>query len=350
VPAGTVSSSAQILNYNIFATTGSNTFNGSQTIKSGGALTLSEATGGSDNYINLSSLNQSTLYIQNQSVSSGYNSGSVLQLTTATGSNGFGFSGSAVFQMDANYGGKTAKMQVVNINGVGTSVIGLADTITFAKVGGFPNTPSDTFTVDANTITLNGEIATSLFNSTSGGVAIDILTGSINTKDAIIFSGTPSSSANISLAGATDFRTTYYVKGTNTGSVINYVNDTSNYKVAWEYEAKSNGKTGGFALQNLSGSTSLIIQAETIECSGSIKLQKGSNKQSDIVSVGSSGATVTNSLVSTNSIILVTTQNSSVGGDEYPAVVGTKSAGSFTISHNYGGTLEVGYLIINATP
>jgi hypothetical protein len=87
-----------------------------------------------------------------------------------------------------------------------------------------------------------------------------------------------------------------------------------------------------------------------LEIQNELRLSRGSDKPSGIVSVGSSGATVTNSLVTTDSIILVTTQNSSVGGDEYPAVVGTKSAGSFTVSHNYGGTLEVGYLIINQTP
>jgi hypothetical protein len=87
-----------------------------------------------------------------------------------------------------------------------------------------------------------------------------------------------------------------------------------------------------------------------LEIQNELRLSRGSDKPSGIVSVGSSGATVTNSLVTTDSIILVTTQNSSVGGDEYPAVVGTKSTGSFTVSHNYGGTLEVGYLIINQTP
>ena len=40
VPTGTVSSSAQILNYGIFATTGSNTFIGSQTIKSNNGTPL----------------------------------------------------------------------------------------------------------------------------------------------------------------------------------------------------------------------------------------------------------------------------------------------------------------------
>jgi hypothetical protein len=87
-----------------------------------------------------------------------------------------------------------------------------------------------------------------------------------------------------------------------------------------------------------------------LEVQTQLRLSRGSDKQSAIVSVGSSGATITNSLATTDSIILVTTQNSNVAGDEYPAVVSSKTNGSFTINHNYGGTLEVGYLIINATP
>ena len=80
-----------------------------------------------------------------------------------------------------------------------------------------------------------------------------------------------------------------------------------------------------------------------------IKLNKGTDKPCDIVSVGSTSLTVNNSLVTANSIILVTTQNGVVGVDEYPAVVTNKTNGSFVIQHNYGGTLSVGYLIINPT-
>jgi hypothetical protein len=53
--------------------------------------------------------------------------------------------------------------------------------------------------------------------------------------------------------------------------------------------------------------------------------------------------------VTTNSIILVTTQNGVVGVDEYPAVVNAKGSGTFDIAHNYGGALDVAYLIINPT-
>jgi hypothetical protein len=79
-----------------------------------------------------------------------------------------------------------------------------------------------------------------------------------------------------------------------------------------------------------------------------IKLNKGTNKTCDIVSVNGS-VTVTNSLVTTDSIILVTTQNGVVGADEYPAVVNAKGTGTFDIAHSYGGTLSVAYLIINPT-
>jgi hypothetical protein len=234
VPAGTVSSSAQILGYNIFATTGSNQFNNGQIIKSTGGLTLGEVTGGSDNLIKLQSNNQSTLIIANTSVSSGYQSGSILQLTTATGSNSYGGSGSAVFQMDAAWEGNTASSKVGTAPGKGSFVHGFADNILFAKTEGFPNTPATSFKVDA----------------------------------------------------------------------------------------------------------------ASIELSGSIKMNTGSSGSAGIVSVGSGGTTVTNGLAKSNSIILATTQELG-SGDEYPAVVSGKTDGSFTLNHNFGGSLNVAYLIIN---
>ena len=236
IPTGTVSSSAQILGYNIFATTGSNTFTGGQTIRSGGGLELAPNVGGggSDNFINIKSENQSTMYLQNTVVSSGYQSGSVLQLSAGSGSNGYGFSGSATFQMDAKYNGYASAIKVQAINGVGSALIGLAERIQFAKREGFPSTPSDTFRVDA----------------------------------------------------------------------------------------------------------------KSIELSGSIKVDTGSSGSAGIVAVTGGGTTVYNGLVTGNSIILATTQQLG-GGSEYPAVVYNKSNGQFDIDHNYGGTLNVAYLIIN---
>jgi hypothetical protein len=219
---------------------GSNTFvegtlnvSGSSTLK--GGLKFEElSTGLNDNYIYLDSVNKSTLFIQNTSVSSNYTSGSVLQLTTTTGSNAFGGSGSATFQMDATMTGKVASLKVNSIDNVGSAVQGFADKIEFAKLQGFPNTPSDTFRVDATSIELNGNIKVNTSTSASAG----------------------------------------------------------------------------------------------------------------IVSVASGGTTVTNGLAKSTSIILATTQDLG-SGDEYPAVVSGKTDGSFTLNHNFGGSLNVAYLIIN---
>jgi uncharacterized protein YaiI (UPF0178 family)/uncharacterized coiled-coil protein SlyX len=79
-----------------------------------------------------------------------------------------------------------------------------------------------------------------------------------------------------------------------------------------------------------------------------IKFNKGTNKTTDIVSVNGS-VTVNNSLVTGGSIILLTTQNGDVAGTMYPAVVMNKGTGAFDIVHDYGGTLQVAYLIINPT-
>jgi hypothetical protein len=92
--------------------------------------------------------------------------------------------------------------------------------------------------------------------------------------------------------------------------------------------------------------TSFKVDAASIELSGSIKMNTGSSGSAGIVSVGSGGTTVTNGLAKSNSIILATTQELG-SGDEYPAVVSGKTDGSFTLNHNFGGSLNVAYLIIN---
>ena len=78
-----------------------------------------------------------------------------------------------------------------------------------------------------------------------------------------------------------------------------------------------------------------------------MKLNRGGNKPCDIVNVTTS-LTVNNSLVTSNSIIILTTQNGVAGSSvKYPAVVHNKQNGSFEIHHNWSGSLQVAYLIIN---
>jgi hypothetical protein len=79
-----------------------------------------------------------------------------------------------------------------------------------------------------------------------------------------------------------------------------------------------------------------------------IKFNKGSNKTCDIVTVNAS-LTVSNSLVTANSIILVTCQDRQNQADEYPPVVGNKTTGAFDIFTNVATDMQVAYLIINPT-
>ena len=255
VPAGTVSSSAQILNYNIFATTGSNNFVGNQSINGDltitnnknlttpyatitqlsvdGGLGFSQVGNPSDTQMSIQSANKTSMYCSATSVDSGYNSGSSFVLNVTTGSNAYGYSGSADFNMTAQWAGKLARMQVNSSVGTDTIINGLAENISFAGISGTPNTPSNKFSVEA----------------------------------------------------------------------------------------------------------------KSIELSGSIKVNTGTSGSAGIVNIAD-GGTVTNGLVTGGSIILLTTQQLG-GGNEYPAVVASKTNGSFVINHNYGSNLDVAYLIIN---
>jgi hypothetical protein len=195
VPAGTVSSSAQILNYNIFATTSSNNFVGNQSINGDlnitnnrilttpnaiitglnvdGGLSFSQVGNPSDTNMSIQSANKTSMYCSVVSVDSGYNSGSSFVLNASTGSNGYGFSGSADFNMTAQWNGKLARMQVNASNGIETQIVGLAESILFARTAGFPNGKSNTFRVDADSIDLNGAV------SLSGSLTIEDGTGDL---------------------------------------------------------------------------------------------------------------------------------------------------------------------------
>jgi hypothetical protein len=128
-----------------------------------------------------------------------------------------------------------------------------------------------------------------------------------------------------------------------TGSSNFYVNNTKYGSI----NADRSGSLMWGKMNNTTANQTLQINART-SITNELLLTKGSNKQSDIVSVASGGTTVNNSLVTSNSIILVTTQQ--LGGSDpqvYPAVVHSKTDGSFVIKHTLGETLSVGYLIIN---
>ena len=139
------------------------------------------------------------------------------------------------------------------------------------------------------------------------------------------------------------------------GSFNTFIGNNSGYNITGSFNTIM-GNYQGVAGQIISNNIVLADGQQNVKAqySGSawsfqdnIKFNKGTNKTTDIVSVNGS-ATVNNSLVTAASIILVTTQNSGTG-PVYPAVVLNKGTGTFDIAHNYGGNLDVAYMIINPT-
>jgi hypothetical protein len=315
VPAGTVSSSAQILAYNIFATTGSNAFNGNQTI-TGSLISSAKIQAQS---INLYTGSQNGIYIGDK--------------------NNFN---PATTGVPSEY-----SHTVIGQGALNAFLLGDRNTVVGRAALKSMTTGSDNlaFGAFAGEGLISG--SSNFFVGTGAGSGVE--NGSNN-----FFLGNAagnqfrSGSGNIIIGAAVG---TQFVSGSGNLIIGQYgskIVDNVDNQFSLTYNQNTGGRVNLF-YKSGSESSNLYLYGG-LEIQNELRLSRGSDKPSGIVSVGSSGATVTNSLATTDSIILVTTQNSSVGGDEYPAVVGTKSAGSFTVSHNYGGTLEVGYLIINQTP
>jgi hypothetical protein len=204
---------------------GSNIFTAQNTFKN---QTRYEGSTQSDSFGNIQFVNNQSLVTSAKSTSYPGQTGSFQVMSMTTGSGG-----NASFQMTAEISGTVGQLKVTN-NAGSTTVAGLADTILFAKNEGFPNTPATTFTAEATSIKLVGDV----------------------------------------------------------------------------------------------------------------KVNKGSNKTSDIVTVNGT-ATISNSLVTSDSIILVTCQDRQNQADEYPPVVGNKGTGTFDIFTNVSTNMQVAYLIIN---
>jgi hypothetical protein len=82
---------------------------------------------------------------------------------------------------------------------------------------------------------------------------------------------------------------------------------------------------------------------------GGLNLEKGTDKTTGVVDVGPSGLIVSNSLVTPDSIVIGNIQNAqAAAGGPWILSIGSITTGSFSLNHNYGGFgLKVGYLIIN---
>jgi hypothetical protein len=295
-PAGTVSSSAQIVAYGIFATTGSNSFNGNQRIT--GSLTMS---------------------------------GSIITVDRS------GETGNV-------YMGQNA----LGMGTAGAQPLALGNTIAVAIGNGamrFASGSSQNVAIGNNALLVTtgsknfGMGSEALSSNTTGQSNVGIGTSAL-TKNTTGESNTAiGDSAGFNVSGSNN---------TFIGASSGYNISGSNNTILGRYQGSSGETlTNNIILADGQGQVKAQYSGSAWSLQDGIKLNVGSNKTTDVVSVNAT-LTVSNSLVTANSIILVTTQNSTTG-PVYPAVVTSKGAGTFSIAHNFGGNLDVAYLIINPT-
>jgi hypothetical protein len=244
----------------------------------------------------------------------------------------------------------------------------------------FASASSQNVAIGANTLT----ITSGSNNVAIGSAAMESnLTGNQNTAIGVnALNKNTTGGNNFALGSSAMFENTTGNQNVAIGVGALYSNTTGMKNVAIGNDAgiqasgSQNIFIGASAGQNITGSNNTIIGSFTgtagsplndniiladgagnarAQYSGSawslqdgIKLNKGSNKTTDIVTVNGS-LTVSNSLVTIDSIILVTTQDAENAPAPYPAVVSNKGTGTFGISHGYAGNLKVAYLIINPT-
>jgi hypothetical protein len=142
-------------------------------------------------------------------------------------------------------------------------------------------------------------------------------------------------------AGQASFQMTAQISGTI--GQLKVINSAGTSSIIGESDNILFAKKEGFPN---TPATTFRVDATAIQLSGSIQLNKGSDKPCDIVSVLNGQMTISSSLVTSNSVILLTTQEL-VNGGVYPAIVDSKTNGSFVIKTNQSDTVSVAYLIIN---
>jgi uncharacterized coiled-coil protein SlyX len=353
--------------------TGSLSVSGSTTLR--GNTTFIDRSGGNNNniYLGSSALSSNTTGIGNVAIGQGALS------NNTTGNNNFALGTNA---LQSNVGGNTnfaagadsgrfssGSSNIFIGGGAGQSITGSGNVI----IGAFTSTAG---TVVNNNIVLAdgfGNVRAQYDSSDWSFKNSVIITGSLSATNAVRYVGGNDNLANTQLLNNTSLITknVSISSGNQSGSFQQLSMSTgSGGNTSFQMQAILSGSTADLSIFNSAGSTSARMLADDIliakvqgfpntpatnfkvestnlSLMGDVKVNKGSNKTSDIVTVGSGGLTVSSSLVTSNSIILATTQDSNVAGGTYPAVVGNKTNGSFSLSHNYGGNLQVAYLIIN---
>ena len=265
--------------------------------------------------------------------------------------------GSAFFgRFNAQDGTKALTAETVFAIGTGTT--------SAPKTGFLIDSGSNTFVEGTLNVSgassLNGALNVNGATALTGAVGIDgdvnlTYTSDITTKGGIYFNGSPFDSGvpidNLAqwviTPGGTQFSQgwTSNSSANSYGVKVLYNNDSSSLQSSVQLSALQSGSDAYVKIQNNSGSRSIELNAQTIQLSGSIQLPFGTDKPAGTVSLSTDSggeATLTNSLIQSNSVILLTAKG------DYRLWISSQSAGSAIIDSSVSSTtITFNYLVIN---
>jgi fibronectin-binding autotransporter adhesin len=267
--------------------------------------------GGSDNIATTQLVNNQTLLTKNVSISSGNNSGSFQQLSMSTGSGG-----NASFQMQATLSGSTADLSIFNSAGA-TSARILADTILIAKREGFPNTPATTFTAEATTINLRGNV------DISGSLTASLQQGYVWVGDS---TGKTVTVATSSFGGGGSTNTgSLMVTGSIAGNILTFTKgDASTFNLTIPSATGSVFNTGSFATTG----SNTFYGNQTI-ATGDLIMGNGFN-------INSPSGQITN-LAASNTIQFITEGAAGPGGTNDIKFINRVSGSKIIFENTQGG-------------
>jgi uncharacterized coiled-coil protein SlyX len=188
----------------------------------------------------------------------------------------------------------------------------------------------------------NGRTTTVATSSFSGGT---INTGSFATTGSNVFNGNQSITGSLSVTGSASVNGSQLVKSNQTGSFVTniYNGGGGSVPLFFEYDL---GNGGGSAVQLVAPTT--LTGSVKISSGSQLTLPTGSNQQAGTaVLSGTIPATVvvSNSLVTANSIIMLTKQSNTTPAS---VSISSKGAGTFTIESTGANDADtVGWFIIN---
>jgi hypothetical protein len=269
-----------------------------------------------------------------------------LSVTRGSGSNNTGL-GVNVLQNAVSGGNVAIGTNALQLNTSGTDNIALGDNALQQNISGDRNMAIGSYTLDSNTTgTLNVAIGNATLaglvdGNANVGIGFEALKNQTTSDNNV---GIGRQALNQNISGSSNIAIGAYAGYNETGSGNFYIGN-GNYG---SLNADRSGSLMWGKMDTTTANQTLQINART-RFTNEVLFTTGSNQQAGTAVLDGANpgtVTVSNSLVTANSIIMVSKQT--LNHPNGYVAVSAKSAGSFTITSNHNGDTDtVGWFIIN---